>query len=136
MPVSELERLARQQDVAPKTLKNAKARLSLQYQRDGFGPGSQMRCALPGTPPYCPTSRDMGQYGGKRPAPAAEPVAEQVSRPSPHTGPSHTGPSNKTGAGASVADGPDGLELAFREMVAKQAEAPEDVARIATREST
>ena len=115
--VTELERLARQRDVAPKTLRAATSRLELRYHRDGFGPGSRMLSALPGTDPYSPISCDMGEYGSKKPAATAEPVGGQPTSAPPHTSPSHTRPSWKTDRGASM---PDELELAYRELVAKR----------------
>jgi hypothetical protein len=115
MPVSELERLARQRDVAVMTLRRAKASLDLQYHRDGFGPGSRMLCALLGTTAYTLTSAHVNQYGAAESNPAAEPVASQPSTAPPHTSSSHTRSSEETGARASMEDAPDGLEWADRE---------------------
>jgi hypothetical protein len=61
MPVKELDRLSHQRGIAPKTLRRAKEELRLQYHRVGFGPGSEIYCALRSTSLYSPTIRELGK---------------------------------------------------------------------------
>ncbi len=109
LAVTDLERLARQRGVAPKTLRSAKETLELQYQRDGFGPGSRMLCALPEAAPYTPTPRHVDEYGGEKSPPMVQPLdGERPGTPN-HTRPLHTRPSEKSGLGSSMQD--EAIEL-------------------------
>jgi putative DNA primase/helicase len=107
LPVAELETLSRQRGISPKTLRRAKESLSLQYQREGFGQGSRLLCALPGSGTYTPTPRDKGKYEQRNPGP--DPQAGDGERDSgpAHTRPAHTCPSANTRPGASMQKPPE-----------------------------
>lgn len=110
LPVSELESLARQRGVAPKTLRRAKEGLELQYHREGFGKGSRLVCGLPNSP-YSPTPRDMGEHGGETEGPGVQLAGEQGDGRGSHTRPSHTRPSARSSGWASMTTADDVLPL-------------------------